>query len=584
MEDRRPTDYPGDGSPDEEIDAARAGALERLLNSAARLKVAAAGPGTGKTYTFKKVVEQCDGRVLVFTFLTNLVKDLENSLGEGADVFSFHGFAKQQLYQQSIEGIGGSVDYYPAAELLYEGDLSAAEIVGDRDDIADALMNLKEDSPVLAMVLRSGSYYNTVGHNDAVYRVLRTFQREEQGIPAYAQVLVDEYQDFSRLEVELIECLAQVSPTLIVGDDDQALYYFRHASPEFIRHLINGDVYETFELPYCTRCTPVIVDATHRVVDTAQAQGLLQDRLPKPYLCHLPSKREDGKRYPKIIHTNCTVDSKATPYIAKYIIEEIKQIDPEEIAESRKDGYPTVLIIGPKQYTRRIGEVLGEAGYDVSARVAPKLTVHPLDGYRRIALHEKSRLGWRILLHYHQPASWPSWIAKALIDDAELYDELDPEYRGQQLQIARLIGRIKNGEDLSPDEQRTAAAATALTFDELKERLGVTAPDDEPIELEVASESDDGPSIMLASMVSSKGLQAQHVFVVGVNEGSLPHDNANIDEQEVCELLVALTRTKKSCTLISCGRFSGNPTKPSKFIEWLEPLLEHRAVNKNTFK
>lgn len=40
---------------------------------------------------------------------------------------------------------------------------------------------------------------------------------------------MDEFQDFSLLEVTLIRELSEFSPTLMVGDDDQALYEFRPA-------------------------------------------------------------------------------------------------------------------------------------------------------------------------------------------------------------------------------------------------------------------------------------------------------------------------------------------------------------------
>jgi AAA domain/UvrD-like helicase C-terminal domain len=575
--------YPGSDATDEEIESARSAALAALLTDSARLKVVAAGPGTGKTHIFKKIVEAVDGRVLVFTFLTTLVTDLQEKLGESAEVFSFHGFAKQQLYLLSIEGVTNAVDYYPAAEILYEEDLLVTDHPGTRDDIADVLMNLREDSDLLPLVLRSGSYYNAVGHNDSVYRVLRTLQNGPQGVPAYGQILVDEYQDFSRLEVELIRCLAQVSPTLIVGDDDQALYGFRHASPQFIRSLIAGDEYKNFDLPYCSRCTSVLVKATHRVVAAAQAVGLLAERIPKPYLCYTPGKRADDARYPKVTHVRCSVDSSRSQYMARYVKGKIENLDADEIAESRAEGYPTVLIIGQKHFTRRIRDGLSEAGYDVSAKVRPRLVVRPLDGYRRIARHESSRLGWRILLHHHQPDGWATWVARALIDGVELVAQLDPAYRDRQLGLAALIGKVKDGIDLSNEEQAVVESATALSLEELREQLGATEPSEEPAELEIASESQEGPSILVTTLVGSKGLQAQHVFVVGVNEGSFPDDNANIAEQEVCELLVALTRARKSCTLVSCGNYSGEWLRASAFISWLRPLIDELQVDRHFF-
>lgn len=57
------------------------------------------------------------------------------------------------------------------------------------------------------------------------------------------------------VDVRVIDTLAEKSPILIAGDDDQALYSFRDASPDFIRRLAEQDDIERFDLPYCSRCT-----------------------------------------------------------------------------------------------------------------------------------------------------------------------------------------------------------------------------------------------------------------------------------------------------------------------------------------
>ena len=58
---------------DEEMARKRTENLDSVLNSAARHRVIVAGPGTGKTFTFKKVLERVDGPALVLSFLGSLV-------------------------------------------------------------------------------------------------------------------------------------------------------------------------------------------------------------------------------------------------------------------------------------------------------------------------------------------------------------------------------------------------------------------------------------------------------------------------------------------------------------------------------
>ena len=75
-----------------------------------------------------------------------------------------------------------------------------------------------------------------------------------------------------------------------------------------------------------------------------------------------------------------------------------------------------------------------------------------------------------------------------------------------------------------------------------------------------------------------------HVFVVGLNEGHFPLSNRQVTDDEVCCLLVALTRAEKSCTLISCGRFGNQALKPSIFLRWISPHLQAQRVDAEYFR
>jgi len=86
-------------------------------------------------------------------------------------------------------------------------------------------------------------------------------EKYEEEIPQYDKIIIDEFQDFNKLEVTLIDLLSQRSPILIVGDDDQALYKdTKDANPEYIRQRFYDKTfgYSSFCLPYCSRCTSVL--------------------------------------------------------------------------------------------------------------------------------------------------------------------------------------------------------------------------------------------------------------------------------------------------------------------------------------
>jgi superfamily I DNA/RNA helicase len=127
-------------------------------------------------------------------------------------------------------------------------------------------------------------------------------------VPEYTLVLIDEFQDFNKMEASVIDLLAERNSIVIAGDDDQALYsQLRNASWDHIRaHHVNGH-YEIFELPFCMRCPEFIVGAVNDVILKARDAQKLNGRIEKPYRYYEPVKAEDSRRYPHIELIETTV-------------------------------------------------------------------------------------------------------------------------------------------------------------------------------------------------------------------------------------------------------------------------------------
>ena len=561
------------GLSDEDLKADRQAHLEQILESDAEKKLIVAGPGTGKTHTFGAVLDQVGEPRLVLTFLNRLVDDLSDKLADRAYVYSFHGFARWVLHTRRVEGVTTQVRYFPALTQLVVEDLRLTDGTELSQLQYGQLFRNLVDDPLLDLALRSGTYYDAVGHDDSVYRVLKGFQAEDRKIPQYQQVLVDEFQDFSALEVAFIEELGTKSPVLIVGDDDQAIYAFRDARPEPIRELAGGDEYENFELPYCSRCTEVLVAATHTVVNEARAIDLLDGRLDKRFVCYLPDKRPDSEAFPRIVHAVCSTQSTVSPYMGRYIAGRIREIDPADIAVSREDGRPTVLVIGPKPFLPQVETVLRNEFQNVVSAEKSELELDPLYAVQLLQREEASRLGWRILLQIRQPPGWEDMVARALTEHAELFDLLTEDFRNEHLRASEVLRKLNNGETVDHEERKLLANVLGVPEDALEEFLADEEddhPEVDPLE----------PVIMLTSLMGAKGLQADHVFVVGVNAGHFPRHNGQPTNEEVCQLLVALTRTRRSCTLVSTTRLAGVRKATSRFVAWLEPHIEGIYVDK----
>ncbi len=562
----------------------RAKYTDLILQSTAAKKLIVAGPGTGKTYTFREALKAAGGRGLALTFINNLVRDLEVELAEVADAYTFHGFCKFLLHRTLVDGLTAHFRYYPPLPIIVAQDMIFLGRVGiDNNEIERCLHNLDNGQRTISEAQRIGSYYDAVAHTDSVYRVLQHLERNRDGIPDYPLVVVDEYQDFSFLETSFISLLAEKNPVLVAGDDDQALYGFKHASAKHIRALAHDSSYAKFALPYCSRCTEVIVEAVHDVLMRAQALGLLRERLPKPYTCYLPDKKEDSEQHPHIVHAHCTVERNNAPYIGRYVAARIAQIPEADIITSKKGRYPTALVIGPVEFVRRVYLELRQRFEDVVLKESPRMTIPIVDGYRYLARDETDRLGWRIVLYCDDSAGGEAYIRVALNDGAELSSLVPADFRRRHLRVAILIGKIERDEPLLEEERTIVESATVQSLDNLKMYLGLEAglesEDDEGVSPGESLGDSSTPRIICTSLRGAKGLSASHVFIVGFNNGHFPRNPADIKDDEVCSLLVALSRTRKQCYVVSCGRFGIVQLQPSIFLEWLRTKLKHENVN-----
>jgi superfamily I DNA/RNA helicase len=472
-------------------------------------------------------------------------------------------------------------DYYPP---LLELVVRDAMIVDHREmtaaEINAHLHKLETTDDVIEVALGRADYYGAVSHNDAVYRVLRHFEGSPETIPEYPLIVVDEFQDFSLLETTFIELLGSKSPVLIAGDDDQALYMnLKYASPDFIRGIATDDSYVTFELPFCSRCTEVVVAAVNAVVAKAIEIGALQNRLAKQFRCFLPDKKAESDANPTIIHVDCSTAN--TDYAGRYIAQQIAKIPVEDVQRSRNTGYPTALVIGPNPFLSRAFAVVQERFPNARMKKSDQPGIDILDGYRRIGADERSRLGWRIVIECCPFDGWQETLKTTLETKSDIYDHLPDEYCDEHLANARLAAELtETGTLAADDEQELCTAADGRSIEDVRAFLNVADPDaleDMPSPAADEEEAD----ILFTSLVSSKGLSAEHVFIVGMNNNHFPRNPAAITDDEICSLIVALSRTRKRCHVISFRWFGAGGLAKSVFLDWIGAQLETLTVNKD---
>lgn len=561
-------------------EAKRTEYVDRLVQSSARLKIVVAGPGTGKSHAFRKVLSSLpDGDRVALSFINNLVHDLQKDLTGLAESKTFHAYCRGLLHRRASDGLTTEFHYFPPLEQLVTAD---AKLLG-RSDLAnrsfsEALHTLEEGDGRIAFFLERSTYYNAVGFDDSVYRVLKTFEADAARVPQLSYLIVDEFQDFNQLEVQFLLHLEQATPTLIAGDDDQAIYQtLRHAKPDFIRDKHKAGTHECFELPYCSRCTWVLVEATNAFVAKARAHGLLANRIDKQFL-PFSGKNNDSAAFPKLISVKCSADTVTSPQIGAYISHEIEAI-PQSMRDEAADpeeGYPLALILGPGQYLKRINAVLKDRIQNLRYREKRELTFDHLDGYRALLKDPEGNLGWRILLDCLNHRQLKRFLKKAHEDGASLHEVLPTVFVTEH---AAILDTLRRG---LADE----AAVAEQEWQDLESRLGFPKDTilarlkaEDPREKEDAFPERNG-SVILTSYSGAKGLSAGVVFVVGMEHGALPKNNQRPTDEEVNQFIVALTRARKQCHIVHAGQFMGQLRIRSVFMDWLPTgLLEGRLVN-----
>lgn len=561
----------------------RAAASNAIVNSAAAKRLVVSGPGTGKSFTFRKALAKAindagGGKGLALTFIRNLVADLGKDLGDLADVFTFHGYCKHLMHSHDVAGLAAGDYYPPLLELVVED----AQLTDGRmlttEEINERLHKLDTSDDVIHVALTRADYYGAVSHNDVVYRVLRHFESSPETIPEYPLIVVDEFQDFSLLEAEFIELLGSKSSVLIAGDDDQALYVnLKYASPDLIRGIATDGTHEKFELPFCSRCTEVVVAAVNDAIAKATAIGKLQNRLAKQFRCFLPDKKAESDANPKIIHVDCSTAN--TDYAGQYIAQQIARIPAEDIERSREKGYPTALVIGPNPFLSRAFSVVQQRFPEARMKKSDQPGIDILDGYRRIAANERSRLGWRIVIACCPSDSWQDALKAALETNSDIYDHLPDDYRDEHLENARLAAElIESGTLTDENAQKLCAAADDRSIGDVRRFLNVADADaleDPP------NADDDAPDILFTSLVGSKGLSAEHVFIVGMNNKHFPRNPSAVTDDEICSLIVALSRTRIRCHIVSFRFFATRGLARSIFLGWIGQHLETVTVNRD---
>lgn len=435
----------------------------------------------------------------------------------------------------------------------------------------------------------------------------------------FRYLMVDEFQDTNRLQLEMVSYLAKredgTPPNVaVVGDDDQSIYGWRGAEVsnilEFEQHFPNPTV---VKLEQNYRSTNAILNTANSLIKNNPR------RRPKK----LWSGKGDGDKIRLVQAPN---DREEADFIAGEIArrkheESLRYEDFAVLfrmnAQSRllegtfrEKGIPYKIVGGKSFYdSREVKDVLSyfactlNADNDASLlRIinTPPRGISPATVERALELSIKHKCSlfqglqlpemresiapraaaaigefvaqldaWETKLN--EPLVDQVSVLRKIIEESGYYDDLrrscknGDEALKRESNVRDLIEGFERYLENSNGGLRGYLDAMALRQDKEED------------------EKEQGNGVMLITLHASKGLEFPHCYLVGLEEGILPHDRSKVEgtlDEERRLLYVGITRAQKSLTMTYCFsrfRYGGTvPCTPSSFIKELDPALIER--------
>jgi len=469
--------------------------------------------------------------------------------------------------------------------------------------------------------LLSKTYTLLEGHPE----ILEKYQQR------YEYLLVDEFQDTNPLQFQVARLLALKSRNIcVVGDPDQSIYSWRHADPSNLTEFqstFNETKIVTLDQSY--RSTQIILEAADSVI------GNNDERMEK----NLWTENDRGSRITVAEAYNEEEEARLVLQ-ATVELQEKHGIDRNEIAvmyrvnaQSRafevtcnREGIPYRLVGGVKFYDRKevkdilaflslIANPAADAALERVINVPARgISAKSLTELRRVALVNNVPI-LDVILDIsrvkggdEEPAAYGCTLATRALNSIATFGDLITRLIEQSMALdttelidlavertgygAMLREDKERGEERMENLQELRASAEQFSGSDERGQLtdflenvalvsdvdGLQGGDDSEI---------DADAITLITLHQAKGLEYDAVFLVGLEDGMLPHSRSLEDpaqlEEERRLLYVGMTRARKRLYMFRAfqRRFhgqSGSQTASRFLLEIPESLVTIRDI------
>jgi ATP-dependent DNA helicase Rep len=481
-------------------------------------------------------------------------------------------------------------------------------------------LNRADDTETVAAAMlyqhynRSLKAYNAVDFDDLILLPVVLFQQQPDILEKWQNriryLLVDEYQDTNITQYQLVKALTgNLGRFTVVGDDDQSIYAWRGAQPENLGQLQKDfQRLQIIKLEQNYRSAGRILKVANHLI--ANNPHVFEKKLwsdlgfgdPLRVLSHKNDIAEAKQVTAEIVHHRFKTGGSYGDYAILYRGNHQSRLFERELRENNvpyfisgsTSFFAYAEIKDVLAYLRLLVNPGDDAAFlrviNTPRREIGPTTLEKLGAYaneRHISLFAaSSELGLQQRLSdksVHRLSKFCSWINETAIkvtaDDTfatihKLIDEINyPQWLNENSKTSASAERkLKNVYELVEWLQRIAG-------NEQGERKSLADVISRIMLLDILDrnqEQEAGDQVSLMTLHAAKGLEFPHVFLIGMEENLLPHQNSietdNIEEERRLAY-VGITRAQQTLTFSYCthrkryGELS--ECEPSRFLNEL---------------